>query len=182
MVLYAIRELYSILKDVSENMENVLPQNSSHSTLSIREAETLFNDTHSHTYEIERLRFSPDGSLLASTAEGDTFVLLWDLKSKTFLRKLTFPTRIQDLVFSPDGTYLAIAEAEAVTLWEVTEEHYQERISVHTNQLAFSPGGKELLLIDAQGMISLISSFHHKMTSLFVNGRINASLDLNILL
>lgn len=125
-----------------------------HPILSIRQIGLLPSYIHGHRSETEFLRFSPDGRLLASTAEWDTIVLIWDVKSETLLRKLTFTTKINDLAFSPDGMQIAIATADIITLWDRTANQTLGHISVDTNKCMFSQSGKELILVDSQGTVS----------------------------
>jgi WD40 repeat protein len=135
---------------------------------SIRLAGVLPSSTHGHTSEIEYLRFSPDGRFLASTAEWDNkVVLIWDIAGKVLLRKLTFVTQIRDLAFSPDSTYLAIAALDTITLWEFVEEKCIRSITVSTNRLAFSPGGKEVLLVDKYGIVSFWGLAEQRMIASF---------------
>ncbi|HEU5378617.1 MAG TPA: hypothetical protein VFV38_24620 [Ktedonobacteraceae bacterium] len=107
-----------------------------------------------HTYEIVSLRFSPDGSLLASATEGGRVVLIWDVKNQALLRALPFPSAINDLAFSPDGTCLAVSAGGKVSCWDGTGEDHLTDLPCHPSDLAFSPTGKELLCVDAQGIVS----------------------------
>lgn len=135
-------------------MEHRASQDSSHPASSLRLVGLLPHYIHGYTSEIEYLRFSPDGCLLASTAEWDTVVLLWDIPRQTPLKQLPFSTRMSDLAFSPDGTLLAISEGETVTLWDKTGQQCLARIPVSASTCAFSSSGKECILFNKQGVIS----------------------------
>ncbi len=78
-----------------------------------------------HTAEIQVVRFSPDGTLLAS-GDAQGAVHVWDVAQGTTLRRVV-PSgpRVLDLDFSPDGALLAVTtRAEPVVqlelgVWEV---------------------------------------------------------------
>lgn len=59
----------------------MFPQEHLHATLSLHQIGFLPSYLYGHTSEITYLRFSPDGRILASTAEWDKVVLIWDVKS-----------------------------------------------------------------------------------------------------
>ena len=63
-----------------------------------------------------------DGRLLAVGVDDGT-VRLWDVESRQQVATLQKANaRISDIAFSPDGTWLAVAQADGATwLWAVTE-------------------------------------------------------------
>lgn len=68
-----------------------------------------------HSYTIEDIAFSPDGTILASVG-GD--VRLWQVSDGTLLDMTRVPA--QKVAFSPDGSPLAIAVDKcAIYLWDV---------------------------------------------------------------
>src|SRR4051794_36285387 len=120
LILASRTYFYNNRRELLQERISMFSQDRFHPILSIRQIGLLPSYIHGHRSETEFLRFSPDGSLLASIAEWDTIVLIWDVKSETLLRKLTFTTKINDLAFSPDGMQIAIATADIITLWDRT--------------------------------------------------------------
>jgi WD40 repeat protein len=98
------------------------------------------------------LSFSPDGKTVA--AGGYRFLHLFDTATGDFLRDI--PGSGNDVLFSPDGKYLAAAwveqfrtlRGEAVRLYEVASGKEVRRFEPHAGSVhaqAFSPDGKMLV-------------------------------------
>jgi WD40 repeat protein len=96
---------------------------------------------------IESLAFSPDGTMLASSVsyyKGEG-VKLWKMPEGRVVRML--PTAGRALAFSSDGQLLAVAEPQAVTLWQVSDGKRVRTISESCapgsslSSVAFSPDG-----------------------------------------
>src|SRR5262249_33058893 len=101
--------------------------------------------------------FSPDGGLLA-TACGNTdysgTVEVWDAPSGRYLRSLEHErlSPVQNVVFSPDGRYLAAAARSTAKVWEVTSGRCLCTLPSQldrVNAIACSPDGQ--LLATAHG-------------------------------
>jgi WD40 repeat protein len=99
-----------------------------------------------HTSRLSSLVFSPDGTLLATTAGQSQFVWLWDATTGALVRKLSgheYPARA--VAFSPDGKHLAAMQAGPdVRVWEVETGKLLSRLAVEAGgfkSLAFSPAG-----------------------------------------
>jgi WD40 repeat protein len=75
-----------------------------------------------HGGMVSDLKFSPDGRTLASAAEGENFVRLWDVPRGTQVQALRPPTDMPAhyLAFSPNGRYLAASQFAAyVVCWDL---------------------------------------------------------------
>jgi len=72
-----------------------------------------------HNQGVWSVRFSPDGTLLASGSIDKT-VKLWDVKTGSEIASLLHNDIIMDCSFSPDGLLLAAASNDGtITLWNV---------------------------------------------------------------
>jgi len=100
-----------------------------------------------------RLAWSPDGRWLAGGSGDNRYtvkgcVIIWNVESGERVVELEFPSRIQDLAFTPDGKYLAICDQESlVRLYRWDGKLTQEWTRPHelTTCLAISPDGKSLV-------------------------------------
>ena len=96
-----------------------------------------------HTGNVNILAYSPDGTMLASSAET---VKIWDALSGKELR--TLPTRGMGVTFSPDRTRLATANNDGTaTVWDVATGKELQTLRGHTGRVftvAFSPDGNRL--------------------------------------
>lgn len=103
-----------------------------------------------HTGNVNRVRFSPDGSLLAS-AGSDTSVKLWDSASGENIRTLKEREKkiVWSLAFDPAGKYLISGGADnKAIVWEVrtgikTTDQFTHFGSIYG--VAFSSDGKRIV-------------------------------------
>ena len=73
-----------------------------------------------HTEQVYALRFSPDGSALASTSD-DRSAVLWDLASGTPSQRLRLDEPASQVAFSPDGARLYTGGLDqALRSWDLT--------------------------------------------------------------
>lgn len=109
--------------------------------------ETAYAFTGGRGFDWGPLEFSPDGSLLASTAE-DRAVVVWDVSHGRVARYLKGHTGFLRLAFHPQGRILAVGgyDERAVRLWDVaTGEPLRTLIRDRpVGELAFSPDGRGL--------------------------------------
>lgn len=102
---------------------------------------------------IYRLRFAPDGKLLA-LACSDLRIRLWDVDKGRVAREIKPPPfkepgsiGFEDMLWSPDGRYLAVSylgNEKGTWLWE-TATGKRVWHSDQTGRLAFAPDGKTLV-------------------------------------
>lgn len=110
-----------------------------------------------HTFQINAITFSPDGSQLAS-ASWDGNVRLWDPATGKVLQTSTDPSSSAlSLSFSPDGDFLVIGFAAGeISIVEVASGKELMRYTGRTNNVlsvAFSPNGAQFASADAGGNI-----------------------------
>ena len=110
--------------------------------------ELLSESTFSHPGTITGVAFTPDGKLLATSANE---VLMWDL-SNTNPKGVTGPktSRVRSLAFSPDGKVLAAGNwGETANLYDVSPAAFKDRAALKGHAygagcVAFNPQGKTM--------------------------------------
>lgn len=120
-----------------------------------------FNSTtlEGHTESINKIIFSPNGTMLAS-ASYDRTIRLWDVATETHRYKLTgHNSHIYAIAFSPDGNTLASgSENGKIRLWNAVTGQYRVTLEGHRNavySVAYSPDGKTLASGSADHTIRL---------------------------
>ena len=116
-------------------------------------------DKNKRAYDAPKVAFSPDGSIIAGSIEGKASeVYLWD--AETGERKRTFHEHqddVNDIVFSPDGKFIASAgdDEGKILVWGVETDQMivlqidpSETQSIFVSDdilsLAYSPDGKTI--------------------------------------
>jgi hypothetical protein len=87
-----------------------------------------------HGSHVNRVAFSPNGTLLA-TGSDDTTIKLWRVSDGAFVRTLAGHTSsVNSIAFSPDGTLLVLGSSDrTVRLWRVSDGTLARTLSGHTN-------------------------------------------------
>ena len=111
-----------------------------------------------HDANIQLVRFSPDGTRLAS-ADASGRLILWDAVTGTLLDETELGTRIGDVVFSPDSRQLAASirfqSGGTLAVFHAgTNLEQQFRATVLpgrslSSDLVFTPDGTRLLMVDS---------------------------------
>jgi WD40 repeat protein/serine/threonine protein kinase len=111
-----------------------------------------------HTRRVAEAAFSPDGILVA-TASPDGLCIIWDLATRTPLRRLTHPQAARAVAFSPDGLSLATgADDRIIRLWDVrtgTLSRVLAETKQHVFGLAFHPAGSLLFSCSRDPVIQI---------------------------
>src|SRR5262249_40571253 len=122
---------------------------------------------------VRRVRFSPDGALLAATtgwrpdsleaAPGqvpDAALYVWDLKTEVQTRREGHTDSVMGLAWRPDGQALATASHDGtVRLWSRDPAAPPRTIHLHAGkqeQLAFTPEGRHLVTANEDGSIFVL--------------------------
>ena len=129
------------------------------SSISMRPVQTLQEQRrlNGHGGDISSLAWSPNGELLASGAQDDTVVRLWNAKTGQLIR--TFEGHkgwIRSLAFSPDSTLLASGSTDkSIVIWNVTNGQARQ-MTGHTDfvgGVAWSPDGTALASTSRDGTV-----------------------------
>jgi WD40 repeat protein len=102
---------------------------------------------------------SPDGKLIVSASNRTDSVYIWDAASKRLIATLADPQRANDSVnaiaVSPDGTMIAVAQANAVRIWNIATGRVVATITAAAGALgvAFSPDGKTLAICNGNVLL-----------------------------
>jgi WD40 repeat protein len=107
------------------------------------------------SFAARSLAFSPDGSMLATSA-GDG-VAIWGVPSGDRVAVLTGPGKVNGVAFSPDGSELATAGDDgAARIWDVRTWQLALTLGGRAPALrgvAFSPDGRRLATVGEDGLL-----------------------------
>lgn len=130
------------------------------------------------------VRFSPDGSILATMIEennSDKFVL-WNITERNSPNQYNLPTNGWPLAFSPDGKILAssidaLTPDSKIILWDVSTPSLPVQLGepiVGSELIAFSPNGK-IIAANTGSIIRIwdISDPTPRILSAFLSGHTN---------
>lgn len=113
-----------------------------------------------HASEISALAFSPDSAVLASGAQDDNVIRVWDVAGGREARQLEGHTGwIRSLAFSPDGSILASGSTDrTIMFWDPATGRQLRTLQGHTDflgNIAFSPDGATLASASRDGTVRL---------------------------
>ena len=102
--------------------------------------------------------FNPDAHLLATAADDDAIVRIWDVATQHELQDLrhTGPLakNINGVAFTPDGSRLLTCGLDGVTTWDVdTGKPVGKTVAGQTKAVAISPDGKYLAIAEWDGTV-----------------------------
>ncbi|MXX39314.1 MAG: T9SS type A sorting domain-containing protein, partial [Gemmatimonadetes bacterium] len=107
---------------------------------------------------IDLLSFSPDGSILAAASPTST-IALWDMATRTRIKRFPNEHQIVALSFSPDGSILASGQAGGdVYLWDVKGQKQQIGGCDHAGEISsvvFSPNQDFFVTAGTDGEVFL---------------------------
>lgn len=102
---------------------------------------------------------SPDGKLIVSASNSTDSIYIWDAASKRLIATLADPQQAGDSVnaiaVSPEGTMIAVAQANAVRIWNIATRRVVATITAAAGAqgAAFSPDGKTLAICNGNVLL-----------------------------
>lgn len=124
------------------------------------ELKTLAHDS------VEKLKFSPDGKVLASFGLGTDSFKLWKVEDGTLLKTLLEynTASIADVSFSPDSTIMVSSDLQdIVKLWRLEDGALLKTIENYGSKVSFSPDSKTLASANLDGIIKLWNLEDHSL-------------------
>ena len=112
-------------------------------------------DSAQRTVPIAAIAFSPNGQQLAAIAQNSAEVQVWSVASgKRTLTLSGFKDTVQQVLFSPDGDWIAASVGHTVRVWAVASGHLHAsfRHAAAVESLAFSPDSR--LVLTASGTVA----------------------------
>ena len=113
-----------------------------------------------HTDKVNRVRFSPDGKILASASDDKT-VKLWNLKGGLIKTLEQHKSPVQDVIFNHNSSTIASASDDStVILWDYPSGKLKHRLSGHSasvKSLSFRPKGEMLASADENNVVKIWS-------------------------
>ena len=106
------------------------------------------SDASQRTTPIVAIAFSPDGKQLAAIAQNSAEVRVWSVESGRRLLQLSgLKDPVRQLLFSPNGGWIAASAGNTVSVWDAANGHLQAsfRHTAVVKSLAFRPNNQELL-------------------------------------
>jgi len=133
---------------------------------SILNRDSIIDVLEGHQGMVTSLAFSPDGRTLASSGY-DLFIKFWDVASGRLIAQVSLADNPNDLVFSPDGTQLAVASnLQVVFIDPVSRQVTRSIQEAGGDGLTFSPDGGQLYA-KSSGSIKIIDPSANRVTLAF---------------
>ena len=118
-----------------------------------------------HSSMVVRACFSPDGNHLVTIAYQNNTAQIWGFIAGQWRAQANveydgygyegtsfwYPGWVNDVCFSPDGNYLAIAASDTPTIWKFVDGNWEQSAAIEYSSLvskvSFSPDGNHLLIV-----------------------------------
>jgi serine/threonine-protein kinase len=117
--------------------------------------------------QIKNLVFSPNGRLLAADDTSGGFSLWSTATGRPVGTEIAGPSASSAMAFSPDGKTIAVAGANAISLWDVGIGSIMASIPVHggglIGPLTYSPDGRLLAAAVPDGQVGLWDATTHAL-------------------
>lgn len=122
-------------------------------TVSAQRAELIVQTGHSDA--ILKIAFSPDGRYIASLSD-DQKIKLWEVISGKEVRSFDgLSGRGYSIAFSPDGRKLISSSSQGIKMWDINTGAEIPTLPDYTQQIVFSPDGKQIAVTRQYNSIKL---------------------------
>lgn len=104
-----------------------------------------------NTHDIIQVSFSPNGQFIATAAEKDRKIKLWQVKNGHLMQMLLHGERLNNFAFSPDSKFLISVGVLSIKLWKIPEGRLVNEFDYKIFKgsfpycILFSPNGKFLI-------------------------------------
>lgn len=112
---------------------------------------TTCTQTNGAAADVISLSFSPDGRQIAAIARDTSTIKIWSVDSGGLKLQLTGATVATQVVFSPNGEWIATAHRDrSISIWQADTGKLLTHLpqATATKDIQFSPNGQFLLLIN----------------------------------
>ena len=124
-----------------------------------------------HSSPLVEVCFSPDGNHIVGRANRNNTAAIWGLIAGQWRAKTAigydeyertnprYPGWLNDICFSPDGNYLAIAAADNPTIWKLVDGEWKQSAAIKhsswVSKVSFSPDGNHLLTVSDEPTVKI---------------------------
>jgi WD40 repeat protein/serine/threonine protein kinase len=119
---------------------------------------TVHHPLPGHSQGVACVTFSRDGEFLASAANEEGLVKVWEVRTGRCILTLNELKLVTGVAFSPDGQSLVTADSQSATIWSLATRQPLQVLRGHLGQVkkaAYHPGGERLATAGEDGSVRI---------------------------